>query len=316
MTTVHAPRPSTGPITARRPARVLWAALLLTVAAPVAINATSLYRLSVERLGLDGPVGLALPVTLDGAALVALVIRLRALRDGDAAAGASVAVALFGGLSAALAAIEGQAVGGLVGAIALGSLPIVAVVMLSLTTGALRREDLRAAGLIPPRPPYFSSLRWVLAPTTTFRAWRHGILWELSERSACLAATDAQRVSVVSLGPATSGGTYSGGRSELTREGEPTVDGQDDEPLSAVGGIDGRERSAGPAANGHGWVGTKRGLVRDLVAAGYRERAGIVAECARLGVEVSVREVGRILAEHSAAAASVHPIRSTNRPRR
>jgi len=183
----------------RRPAPLLWVALLLTVAAPVAINATSLYRLSVERLGLHGPTGLALPITLDAAALLALVIRLRALRDGDAATGARLAVALFAGLSAVLAGIEGHAVGGIIGAVALGALPIVAVVMLSLTTSALRREDLRAAGLVPPRPPYFASLRWVLSPASTFRAWRHGILWEIPDRSMCLALTDPRAVTIVDV---------------------------------------------------------------------------------------------------------------------
>lgn len=168
---------------------LLWLALVATTTAPVAINAVNLYRLSTDRLGLTGAAALALPVTLDGAALVALTIRMRALREGDGAPGASAAVLAFAGLSAWLAAVEGNAVGGVVGAVALGALPVVAVVMLELATASVHRKDLRAAGLLPSRPPMFSPLRWLLAPTSTFRAWRHGVLWERSDRDECLAAT-------------------------------------------------------------------------------------------------------------------------------
>lgn len=298
----------------RRPAPLLWIALLLTVAAPVAINATSLYRLSVERLGLHGPVGFALPVTLDAAALVALVIRLRALRDGDAAAGASAAVTLFAGLSAVLAGIEGHAVGGAVGAVALGALPIVAVVMLSLTTSALRREDLRAAGLVSPRPPYFASLRWVLSPASTFRAWRHGILWEIPDRSMCLALTDPRAVTIVDV-------------LDITHDDRVLSDvrrspGRDVTPMSATSHpmdlhtsdlqaavtqtetVTDTPEKPNPSTPPHvpsEWSGTKRGLVRDLVAAGYHDRVDIITECARLGVDVSIREVNRILADQATA---------------
>jgi hypothetical protein len=163
----------------------------VTVTAPVVLNAVNLYRLSVERLGLTGPAALALPVTLDAAALVALIVRLRALRDGDSAPGASLAVLAFAGISAWLAAIEGHTVGGTVGAVALGVLPIVAVVMLDLAVASIRRADHRAAGLLPGRAPVYSGLRWVLAPISTAKAWRHGVLWENADRLACLAATVA-----------------------------------------------------------------------------------------------------------------------------
>jgi hypothetical protein len=97
-------------------------------------------------------------------------------------------VLAFAGVSAWLAAIEGHTVGGAVGALALGILPIVAVVMLDLAVASIRRADLRAAGLLPGRAPVYSALGWVLAAASTAKAWHHWALWENPDGS-CLAAT-------------------------------------------------------------------------------------------------------------------------------
>jgi hypothetical protein len=126
--------------------------------------------------------------------LVALIVRLpgpapRRLRHRRVPGGPRPAVLAFAGIKAWLAAIEGHTVGGPVGAVALGVLPIVAVVMLDLAVASIRRTDLRAAGLLPGRAPVYSGLRWVLAPVSTAKAWRHGVLREDADRLACLAAT-------------------------------------------------------------------------------------------------------------------------------
>ncbi len=266
-------------------AYLLWTALVLTVAAPVVLNAVNLYRLSVDRLGLTGPAALALPVTLDGAALVALIVRLQALRDGDSAPGASVAVVGFAGLSAWLAGVEGWTVGGTVGALALGVLPIVAVVMLDLAVGSIRRADLRAAGLLPGRAPVYSGLRWILAPRSTAAAWRHGVLWENPDRLACLAATtDLPPIVIRQHDPH---------EAEQPAVSAPEIEAPAQPALAA--GRDALPELAGQAAPA---VGTKRDLVRSLIEVGVLDRAGIVAECARHGVTVSDREVTRLLAEH------------------
>jgi hypothetical protein len=342
VTTASPPSPAS----TRRPGStaLLWLALVVTVTAPVVLNAVNLYRLSVDRLGLTGPAALALPVTLDAAALVALIVRLRALRDGDSAPGASLAVLAFAGISAWLAATEGHTVGGAVGALALGVLPIVAVVMLDLAVASIRRADLRAAGLLPGRAPVYSGLRWVLAPASTAKAWRHGVLWEDPDRMACLAATiPPDRVHGTPLGPppappSGAGGTgtrpdgIDGGEDvevhQLRPEDVADAPGRMPRPLlgrsadPGVGiGLPGRVTDHPPmdhpagsggevavgsapsrAATGDtapparpGWQGTKRDLIRSLIASGIRDRADIVTACTARGVDVSAREVSRLL---------------------
>jgi len=63
------------------------------------------------------------------------------------------------------------------------------------------------------------------------------------------------------------------------------------------------------------WTGSKRDLIRSVVALGVLDRAGIVTECARHGVPVSHREVTRLLAEQRAArpapVALIHARRDT-----
>lgn len=295
----------------RRRATLLWVALIATVASPVALNAVNLYRLSVDRLGLSGAAALALPVTLDGAALVALIIRLRGIRDGDSAPGASLAVAGFAGLSAYLAGVEGHAVGGPIGALALGVLPIVAVVMLDLAVSSIRRDDLRAAGLLPGRAPVYSGLRWVLAPRSTATAWRHGVLWENPDRRACLTATSTATGNATATRATRATGT---GTAPPTATG-PAPDMSP--PVVAAGPVPGAGAARQPQVPGApeaapaSWAGSKRDLVRSLTAVGVLDRAGIVAECARHGVAVSGREVTRLLAEHrNPQPAAVTPIRS------
>jgi hypothetical protein len=312
---------------------LLWVALVATVAAPVVLNAVNLYRLSVDRLGLTGPAALALPVTLDCAALVALIVRLRALREGDSAPGASVAVVVFAGLSAWLAAVEGWVVGGVVGAVALGVLPIVAVTMLDLAVASVRRADLRAAGLLPGRAPVYSGLRWALAPASTARAWRHGVLWENPDRHACLTATHPNPlIRITHLPPTGPAGTTQDppGDTATHPAGEVTATADVGAPATHPGRValpstttaqdpardasgptldpvpdtrhpDGRDtRRAGAGPVEEAWTGTKRDLVRSLIRVGYLDRVGIVAECQRRGVDVSAREVTRVIREATA----------------
>jgi len=148
-------------------------ALVAVVGAPAAASWHGLTGFGVRELGLSGGWEYLAPISLDGAALYAALLGLRAILAGDSAIWPRVLTCAYA-LSAASANV--YAAPSDVAALFYGGMSLSAVVLWDTTLRALRRDQLRALGVIEGAAARYRPLRWMLAPTETGQAWRTAVL--------------------------------------------------------------------------------------------------------------------------------------------
>lgn len=171
------------------------AALALVVIAPAAASWHGLVGAGRDVFGLTGGWEYVVPLTLDGAALYSAVLAMRAILAGDSAFGARFLTAIYA-LSAATFNgwhAKTAAGGNLQAAIFFAGASLSAVVLWDVTLRALRRDQLRAAGLVEAPLPRWRLLRWLVAPVETARAWRLAVVDQITDPAEALKLARAGR---------------------------------------------------------------------------------------------------------------------------
>lgn len=148
-------------------------ALVAVVGAPAAASWHGLTAFAARELGLSGGWQYVVPISLDGAAMYAALLGLRAILTGDSAIWPRVLTCAYA-LAASSANIH--AASNDAAALYYGGASLSAVILWDTTLRALRRDQLREIGAIEGAAARYRPLRWVLAPDETGRAWRTAVL--------------------------------------------------------------------------------------------------------------------------------------------
>lgn len=166
----------------------LWAAsalaLVAVVGAPAAASWHGLMRFGTRELGLSGGWELLVPISLDGAALYAALLAVRAVLAGDSAIWARVLTCTY---ALAAAGFNAHAATSTAAALFYAGMSISAVVLWDTTLRALRRDQLRALGYVQGASARYRALRWALAPSETGQAWRAAVLEDVPDPRTALA---------------------------------------------------------------------------------------------------------------------------------
>ena len=166
---------------------LMWLSLLVVALPPVGSSARNLYALGHEQLALPGRWALLVPLSVDAAALLCVVLTLRALYAAQSAGLARLLVAVFAGFSAWLGYQEAATIGTAAAVVFYPAMPVAAALLLDMVLRHRRRDVLEGLGALEPPLPRFRALRWVIAPRETWRAWSVGVRHGLTDPSACLA---------------------------------------------------------------------------------------------------------------------------------
>jgi hypothetical protein len=124
-------------------------------------------------IGIHGAAAWGVPVTLDGVALVAALVALRAELAGEASGIYRATLFAFTSASAAANWWHGRqdTSAGVEAALYLGGMSLAVAWVFSLALRQIRREDRRRAGRVTERLPKFSAAHWLRYPGLTWRAW-------------------------------------------------------------------------------------------------------------------------------------------------
>lgn len=166
-------------------------ALVAVVGAPAAASWHGLVGFGRRELGLTGGWEYLVPFALDGAALYAAVLAVRAVLAGDSAIWPRVLTCLY---ALAAAGFNAHAAATEVAALFYAGMSISAVVLWDTTLRALRRDQLRELGVVQGVSARFRPLRWLLAPTETGQAWRAAVLEDIVDPRAALRVVRGERV--------------------------------------------------------------------------------------------------------------------------
>jgi hypothetical protein len=159
------------PVHSRRLASVAFAVALLGVEAVIILES---YRGLVgfaEMIGIHGAAALGVPISLDGVALAAAAVALRAELAGEASGLYRLTLFAFTAASAAANWYHGVRAGGAASALYLGGMSLAVAWVFTLSLRQIRHESRRAAGATTERRPSFSPAHWARYPRLTFRAW-------------------------------------------------------------------------------------------------------------------------------------------------
>lgn len=164
------------------------AALVVVVGAPAVASWHNLVAFGTDVLHLTDGWEYVVPLTLDGAAIYAAALTLRAILKGDGAFGTRLLTALYALGGAGFGAYHARtAVGGNVpSAVYYAAASLSAVVLWDITLRALRRDQLRALGAIEKPLPRWRLLRWLVAPVETARAWRYAVIEQITDPAEAL----------------------------------------------------------------------------------------------------------------------------------
>lgn len=162
-------------------------ALTVVVVAPAAASWHGLVATGRDVFGLRDGWEYLVPLTLDGAAFYAAALAMRAILAGDSAFGPRLLTAGYAVTAAAFQAHHAANFGGsLMSAAYFAGASLSAVVLWDVTLRALRRDQLRAAGLIEAPLPRWRLLRWLVAPIETARAWRLAVVEQITDPAEAL----------------------------------------------------------------------------------------------------------------------------------
>lgn len=165
--------------------------LAVVVGAPAAASWRGLVGFAEQTLGLSGAWLYLVPLVLDGAALYAATLAMRAVLTGDSAIGARVLTVAYAVAAAGFNGYHALHHGGTAPALFFAGASLSAVVLWDATLRMTRRDQLRERGLVEAPLPRFRAIRWAIAPLETARAWRIAVLDGLTDPAEALATTRA-----------------------------------------------------------------------------------------------------------------------------
>jgi hypothetical protein len=173
---------------------ILLVAVLLAVEAVIVAESWRGLVGFAHLIGITGPTGWGVPVTLDGVSLVAALVALRAELAGEASGLYRVTLFAFTAASCAANYWHGRAIGGEQAALYLGGMSVAVAVVFSLALRQIRHEDRRRAGTMTGRLPRFSAAHWARYPGLTWRAWSLAVRDGHASPRAALDAVLAERL--------------------------------------------------------------------------------------------------------------------------
>jgi hypothetical protein len=165
----------------------MWLSLLVVALPPVGSSARNLYALGHEQLALPGRWALLVPLSVDAAALLCVVLTLRALYAAQSAGLARLLVAVFAAFSAWLGYQEAATIGTTAAVVFYPAMPVAAALLLDMVLRHRRRDVLDDLGALEPPLPRYRALRWLIAPRETWRAWSVGVRHGITDPAVCLA---------------------------------------------------------------------------------------------------------------------------------
>lgn len=163
-------------------------ALAVVVIAPAAASWHGLVSTGRDLLKLTDGWEYLVPLTLDGAALYAGALAIRAILAGDSAFGARFLTALYAMVAAGFNAFHAYTTqqGSVAAALYFAIASLSAVVLWDVTLRALRRDQLRDLGAIEAPLPKFRLLRWLVDLPMTARAWRVAVIEQITDPNEAL----------------------------------------------------------------------------------------------------------------------------------
>lgn len=170
-------------------------ALAVVVLAPAAASWHGLVETGKDVFHLTDGWEYVVPLALDGAALYSGTLAIRAVLSGDSAIGARLLTALYALAAAGFNAYHAQSApgGNTASALFFAGASLSAVVLWDVTLRALRRDQLREAGLIEAPLPRWRLLRWIVAPGETARAWRLAVVEQINDPAEALRLARSRR---------------------------------------------------------------------------------------------------------------------------
>jgi hypothetical protein len=152
------------------PATLLAAAML---AVEVIVAAESFGGLVgfAHLIGIHGLAALGVPVTLDGIAIIASLLALRAELARESSGLYRLTLFAFTAASAAANAWHGATVGDLGTALYYGGMSLAVTWLFTLALRQVRTTDRRNAGMVTAPLPHFSGWHWARYPGRTYTAW-------------------------------------------------------------------------------------------------------------------------------------------------
>ncbi|MFI7025121.1 DUF2637 domain-containing protein [Micromonospora sp. NPDC049900] len=142
--------------------------------------------------GLPTPIGVVAAVAIEGTGLAMALTAQQQRLAGERALAARALIWICTAAAVAINAIGHHA--DPVKAVGLSFLSALGIIVYEVRSGAKHRPTLRDRGMLPPPPERFGWRRWLVAPRSTFTAWRLDVLDRLSPgASALVARADAAR---------------------------------------------------------------------------------------------------------------------------
>jgi hypothetical protein len=176
ITAAAARAPRWQAVRAVRWSAVALAVVLIGVEAVIAAESFGGLIGFAHMIGIHGTAALGVPVTLDGVALVAALLALRAELRGESSALPRSALFAFTAASVAANWWHGSHSDGTPAALYYGGMSLAVTIMFALVLRQLRSEDRRRAHLVAERLPKFSAPLWARYPGLTWRAWSLAVL--------------------------------------------------------------------------------------------------------------------------------------------
>lgn len=168
-------------------------AMAAVVVSPAVASWTGLVSFARNQLGLESPVDLVVPVSLNGAALYSAVMALVATLAGRLPVAAkfrrltTLYVLASAGFNAQNALATITAGGGVPAALFYVIADFSAVMLWHGTLTLLRADVLDEMGALESELPRFRATRWLVAPFATFGAWRTAVLEGITTPADALA---------------------------------------------------------------------------------------------------------------------------------
>ncbi|MGI8446955.1 MAG: DUF2637 domain-containing protein [Streptosporangiaceae bacterium] len=150
-------------------------------------------------IGIYGVSAAGVPVTLDGVAIVAALLALRAELAAESSGLYRLTLIWFTLASAAANAWHGERADSIESALYLGLMSVAVAWLFNLTLRQIRIADRRKARLVTERLPHFSGWHWARYPGRTFGAWSLAIRDGHETARAALDAADAAELPALGL---------------------------------------------------------------------------------------------------------------------
>ncbi|MGI5213894.1 DUF2637 domain-containing protein [Plantactinospora sp. CA-290183] len=136
--------------------------------------------------GLPTPIGVVAAVAIEGTGLAMALTAQQQRLAGERALAARALIWICTAAAVAINAIGHHT--DPVKAVGLSFLSALGIIVYEVRSGAKHRPTLRDRGMLPPPPERFGWRRWLVAPRSTFTAWRLDVLDRLSPGAAALVA--------------------------------------------------------------------------------------------------------------------------------